>query len=45
MKIHTVGAELFYAGGQTDVTKLIVAFRSSTNASEHYFRMKFANNL
>ena len=45
MKILIVGPELFHADGQTDVTKLIVAFRSSTNASEHYYRMKFANNL
>jgi hypothetical protein len=45
MKIRTLGAELFYAGGQTDVTKLIVAFRSSMNASEHYYRMKFAKNV
>ena len=32
MKIHTVGAELFHADGrkdgQTDTTKLIVAFRN-----------------
>ena len=26
MKIHPVGAELFYADGQTDVTKFIVVF-------------------
>ena len=26
MKIRPVGAELFHADGQTDVTKLIVAF-------------------
>jgi len=25
MKIHPVGAALFHTGGQTDVTKLIVA--------------------
>jgi len=34
MSICTMGAELFHAGGQTEVTKLIVAFRSSTNASD-----------
>jgi hypothetical protein len=28
IKICPVGAELFYADGQTDMTKLIVAFRS-----------------
>ena len=33
MKIRPVGAELFRADGQTDMTKLIVAFHSSANAS------------
>ena len=28
MKIRPVGAELFHADGQTDMTKLIVAFRN-----------------
>jgi hypothetical protein len=28
MEIHPVGGELLRADGQTDVTKLIVAFRS-----------------
>jgi hypothetical protein len=32
MKIPTVGAELFYADGQTDMTKLIVTFRNFANA-------------
>ena len=32
MKIRPVGAELFYADGRTDMTKLIVAFRSAANA-------------
>ena len=36
MKIHTVGTELFHAegrtDGQTDMTKLIVAFRNFANA-------------
>jgi hypothetical protein len=27
MKIRPVGAELFHADGQTDITKIIVAFR------------------
>jgi len=35
LKIHSVGAELFHedkkTGRQTDVTKLIVAFRNSVN--------------
>ena len=34
MKIHPVGVELFYADGQTDMTKLIVAFRNSVGALE-----------
>jgi hypothetical protein len=28
MKIRPVGAELLHAGGRTDMTKLIVAFRN-----------------
>jgi len=32
MSILPVGAELFHADGQTDMRKLIVAFRSFTNA-------------
>jgi hypothetical protein len=30
-----MGAELFHADGQTDVTKLIVAIRSSANAPKN----------
>jgi hypothetical protein len=32
MKIGSVGAELFYADGRTDMTKLTVAFRNFANA-------------
>jgi len=32
MKIRPVGAELFHADGQTDMTKLIVAFHNFANA-------------
>jgi hypothetical protein len=32
MKILSVGAGLFHADGQTDMTKLIVAFRSFASA-------------
>jgi hypothetical protein len=32
MKIRPVGAELFPAGGRTDMTKLKIAFRNSANA-------------
>jgi hypothetical protein len=31
MKIRPVGADLFHADGQTDVTNLIVAFRNFAN--------------
>jgi len=33
MKIRPVGAELFHAGRQTYITKLIVATRNFANAS------------
>jgi hypothetical protein len=33
MKIRPVGVELFQADGQTDMTKLIVAFRNFTKVS------------
>jgi len=32
MKIHLVGAELFLVDRQTDVTKLIIAFRNFVKA-------------
>jgi hypothetical protein len=32
MKIRPVGAELFHADGQTDMTKLTVAFRNFAKA-------------
>jgi len=35
MHIHPVGAELFHAGLQTDMTKLIVAFRNFANAPKN----------
>ena len=39
MEIRPVGAELFHADGwteeRTDVTKLIVAFRSFANSAKH----------
>jgi hypothetical protein len=34
MKILPVGNEVFHADGLTDMTKLIVAFRSFANTSE-----------
>jgi len=35
MKIRPVGADLFHPVGRSDMTKLIVAFRSSENAPEN----------
>jgi len=32
MNIRPVGVELFHAGGRTDTTKLITAFRNFANA-------------
>jgi hypothetical protein len=32
LKTHPVGAEVLHAGEQTDVTKLIIAFRDFTKA-------------
>jgi len=38
MNIGPVEAELFYADGQTDMTKLIVAFHNSANAPKKEHR-------
>ena len=35
MRIRPVGAELFHADGQTDMKKLMVAFRNFANAPKH----------
>jgi hypothetical protein len=35
MKIRPVGAELFHVDGQTDMTKITVAFRNSANTLEN----------
>ena len=35
IKIRSVAAELFHADGQTDMTKLIVAFRNFANAPKN----------
>ena len=35
MKIHPVVAELFHADGQRDMTKILVAFRSLSNAPKN----------
>jgi hypothetical protein len=45
MKIHLVRAELFHVerrkNGGTYMTKLLVAFRNSTNAPKNYTSIKF----
>ena len=35
MKIRLVKTELFYAGGQTDMTKLVVAFGNFANTRKN----------
>jgi hypothetical protein len=37
MRIHPVGRKLNHADGQTDMTKLIVAFRKFANATKNKF--------
>jgi hypothetical protein len=36
MKIRPMGAELFHEDGQTDISKLIVAFRNFANAPKNW---------
>jgi hypothetical protein len=36
MKILSVGVELFYGDGKTDMTKLIVALRNAANTLKNY---------
>ena len=38
MKIHPLGAELFHADGQTDMTNLIVVFRKFANTPKTFSR-------
>jgi hypothetical protein len=35
MKVRLVGAELLYANGRTDITKLIVTFRSFSQTHKY----------
>ena len=37
IKIRPVGTELFHADGQTDMTKLIVAFRNFAKAPKKFY--------
>jgi hypothetical protein len=39
MKIHPEGAELFYADGQADMPKLILAYRNFANAPENIYNI------
>jgi len=39
MKILPLGAELFHADGQTDMTKLTVVLRNFANAPKHYLSL------
>jgi hypothetical protein len=41
MKIRPVGAELFHAGGRTDMTKLTVAFRNFAKAPKIRYAISF----
>jgi hypothetical protein len=48
MKILSVGDELFYVDGQTDMTKLIVDFRNFANAPKNsclYRELKCASSV
>jgi hypothetical protein len=45
MKICPVGAELFYADGQTDMTKLIVAFRNFAKAPNVFDVVRTCQNI
>jgi len=40
MKIRPVGAELFHADGQTDITKLIIVFSNFATAPKNWTRQK-----
>jgi hypothetical protein len=43
MIISPVGAELFHADGQTDMTKLTVAFRNFANAPKKFLSVLQTN--
>jgi len=45
MKIRLVGAELFDADGRTDMTKLIVAFRSFASSPENEWEILFLDDV
>ena len=43
MKICSVGVEFFHADGETDMTKLIIAFRNFANAPKMEASVSFEN--
>jgi hypothetical protein len=45
MKIRLVVAELFDADGQTNMTKLIVAFRNFANSPENEWKILFLDDM
>jgi hypothetical protein len=45
MKVLPVGTELFHADGQTDITKLIAAFRKPVNAPKNASSLKSDKGL
>jgi len=45
MKLRPMGAELFHADGQTDKTKLTVAFRNFVNAPKKTKEAKLAKQV
>ena len=42
MQMRPVGAELFYADGRTDMTKLVVAYRNAAKAHKRYSYLRVA---
>jgi hypothetical protein len=40
MTILSMGAEVFHADGQTDMTKLLVTFRNFADAPKNYFQIR-----
>jgi hypothetical protein len=45
MKIRLVGAKVFHADGQTDMAKVVVAFRNSANSRKKMEAMHVLHNV
>jgi hypothetical protein len=45
MKICPLGAKFFHAGGKTDITKLIIAYRNFANTPENVFIYVHVRNV